>query len=409
MKPIRTLTPTQARRLAITRQHLAGSRAPANADGIMEVMRDLGCIQVDPINVVARTHLLVLWSRLGAFDPAHLNTLLWQEYKLFEYWAHCASIVLTEDYPIHNALMRAYPPGDSAWTKRVRTWTKQNDALRRYILRRLKREGALPARALEEAGIHPEDWVSTGWTSGRNVSRMLDYLWMRGKIMVVRRDGLQKVWGMAEQFLPTWTPREKLSEHEIVRRAAERSLHALGVATPRHIEQHFIRGRYPHLGRVLAELEKEQRIEHVQIVADGDAWRGEWYIHTDDLPLLNRDWEPRTTLLSPFDNLICDRARTRLLFDFDYAMEIYIPAAKRKYGYYVLPILHGDRLIGRLDPTMDRTAERLTINAVYAERDAPASAACAIASAIENPGAFLGAREIAYTRRVPAVWKQVLR
>ncbi len=413
MSHIRTLTLAQARRLAITRQRLAGPRAPANARGIMDVMRDLGCVQLDPISAVARSHSLVLWSRLGAYDTAHLDALLWRERKLFEYWAHCASIVLSEDYPIHSALMRNYVSDDSAWARRVRDWIKANDALRRAILSRIHRDGPLPARVLTEDGIAPKAWVSTGWTSGRNVSRMLDFLWMQGKIMVAGRAGLQKTWDLTERCLPTWTPRERLNEHEIVRHAAQQSLRALGIATARQISQHFIRGRYPNLTRVLADLEAEGRIERVQIVDGAAVLPGEWYVHAEDVPRLNRlarDWQPRTTLLSPFDNLICDRARTRLLFDFDYTMEIYVPAAKRKYGYYVLPILHGDRLIGRIDPTMKRDQARLTINAIYAEPDAPKTkqTARAIADTIESLAGFLGAQEIVYPHRVPAAWRKIL-
>ena len=406
---LRTLTPTLARRLAITRQHLAGERAPASAENILNIVRDLGCLQLDPISVVARSHRLVLWSRLGAYDPAQFDALLWRERKLFEYWAHCASIVLTEDYPIHRAFMRNYAADDSAWSRRVRKWLKDNDALRRAILTRLRREGPLPARVFE--GAEARAWVSTGWTSGRNVSRMFDFLWLSGTVMVAERDGLQKVWGLSKRCLPEWTPREKLSEREIVRRAAQRSLRALGVATPRQIEQHFIRGRYPNLARVLAELEKEKRVEHVQIVEDGQAWKGDWYIHADDLPLLEKlsagDWEPRATLLSPFDNLICDRKRTQLLFDFDYTMEIYTPKPKRKYGYYVLPILHGDQFVGRMDMAMDRARGALKINTVYAERDAPKtrSTVRAISDAVERLAEFLGADEIAYPRRLPRGWE----
>ncbi|MCI0477254.1 MAG: winged helix DNA-binding domain-containing protein, partial [Anaerolineales bacterium] len=169
---LRTLSPTLARRLAITRQHLAGEPTRADTDGILEIVRDLGCLQIDPINVVARSPLLVLWSRLGVYDLAHLDALLWRERKLFEYWAHCASIVLTEDYPIHRAFMRNYAADDSAWSRRVRQWLKENAALRRAILARLRREGLLPARVFE--GAEARAWVSTGWTSGRNVSRMFD-------------------------------------------------------------------------------------------------------------------------------------------------------------------------------------------------------------------------------------------
>jgi len=155
----RTLTPSLARRLAMARQRLAGPCAPATANGILDVVRDLGCVQLDPINVVARSHQLVLFSRLGAYDPAHLDALLWRERKLFEYWAHCASIVLTEDYPIHRAFMRNYAADDSVWSRRVRQWLMENDALRRAILARLRREGPLPARVFE--GAKARAWVST--------------------------------------------------------------------------------------------------------------------------------------------------------------------------------------------------------------------------------------------------------
>ncbi len=402
------ISPTLARRLALTRQRLAGPCPAADASGLMEVARDLGCLQLDPISVVARSHQLVLFSRVGPYQLAHLDHLLWQERRLFEYWAHCASIVLTEDYPLHSRMMRAYPSGDSAYRQRAREWIAKNQKLRRYILDRLRREGPLLSRQLEEEGLHPKAWVSTGWTSGRNISRMLDFLWISGKIMVAGRDGIQKRWDLAERVLPAWTPRDRLLEREVVRRAAQKSLRALGVATPRHIQQHFTRGRYPDLTRVLADLEAEGRVKRFEI----RDLPGPWYVHADDELLMTQlpaDWQPRTTLLSPFDNLICDRARTRQLFDFDYTMEIYVPAAKRKYGYYVLPILHGDRLIGRVDPAMDRERGALKVNAVYAEPDAPRNAGRAVSGAIEDLAAFLGAEEILYnSRRVPASWKRAL-
>jgi uncharacterized protein YcaQ len=410
----RTLTPALARRLAITRQHLAGPRAPAAAaDDILNVVRDLGCLQIDPIGVVARSPLLVLWSRLGAYDRAHLDALLWRDRKLFEYWAHCASIVLTEDYPIHRALMRTYATGYSAWDRRVRAWVAQNDSLRRTILSALRREGPLLGR---ELGVeNTRGGPSIGWTSGRQSARMLDYLFMTGKIMVAGRDGIQKIWDLSARVLPAWAPREKLSAREIVRRAAQRSLRALGVATPRQIERHFLRGRYANLAKVLLELEKEQRIERVQISADGQAWKGDWYMHADDVPLLEElsagAWEPRTTLLSPFDNLICDRQRTQVLFDFDYAIEIYTPKPKRKFGYYVLPILYGDQLVGRIDPVMERARGVLKINAVYAEHAAPATrpAVRAMADAVERLAEFLGASKIELPRRVPRGWESLRR
>jgi uncharacterized protein len=399
-------TPVQARRLAVLNQRLAGPRPTQ----IMDVARQLGCLQLDPLSVVARSHQLVLWSRLGGYDLATLDRLLWEERQLFEYWAHCASIVLTEDFPLHQAMMRRYPTND-----RISQWTRQNQPLQRYILGQIRRHGPRLSRDLEEAGFEPTQWVSTGWTSGRNISRMLDYLWLSGKIMVSGRQGIQKVWDLSARCLPSWAPREKLSRREVVRRAAQRALRALGVATPRQIEQHFLRGRYPNLAQVLPELEETGEIQRIEIREAGQAWPGDWYIHAADIPQLgevnNGAWAPRTTLLSPFDNLICDRQRTEQLFNFDFRVEIYTPQAKRKYGYYVLPILHGDQLIGRVDPVMDRSQAQLKVNAVHAEPGAPQTrkAARAVAHAVEELGAFLGAHKIVYNKaKVPDAWKRDL-
>ncbi len=412
MNTIRTLSPTQARRLAITRQNLAGGPRPSpDATGLLNVVRDLGCLQLDPTNVVSRSHLLVLWSRLGPYDPAHLDTLLWKDRRLFEYWAHAASIVLTEDYAIHQVTMRKHGMGNSLWDQRSRAWVKENGPLRRRILTQLARNGPLPSRAIED--VSATNRQSGGWNTGRNVNRMLNYLWGKGQIMIAGRTGTQRLWNLTERCLPEWTPRDPLSEREVVRRAAQKSLRALGVASATHIQQHYVRGRYPGLESVLAELESEGRITHVQI-GDGKRepiWPGQWYIHADDLALLEQlasdEWEPRTTLLSPFDNLICDRKRTEQLFDFSFRLEIYTPKAKRQYGFYVLPILHGDQLIGRVDPAMDRARGRLTVNAIYAEPRALATRKTgqAVANAIQELGAFLGATEIAYKRRMPAIWK----
>ncbi len=334
-----------------------GPLRPARSpDEVLDLIRHLGCLQLDPISVVARSHLLVLWSRLGGFDRSHLDTLLWDERRLFEYWAHAASIVLTEDYPIHRFRMRSYPAGDGLWSLRILAWLDENRALRREILRRLRLEGPLRSRDLEDRAVR--GWESTGWTGGRNVDRMLGFLWMQGRVMVAARAGLQKVWDLSERVLPPWTPRAPLSERALVRSAAQRSLRALGVATPRHISMHFVAGRYPELDRRLAELDREGLIERVRVAGPDVEWPGTWFVHAEDLPILERieawDWEPRTTLLSPFDNLIRDRDRTASMFGFDYRMEIYVPAAKRRFGYYVLPVLHGDRLVARIDPAMDR-------------------------------------------------------
>jgi uncharacterized protein len=373
----------------------------------MATVTDLASLQLDPIGVVARSHLLVLWSRLGRYDPADVEALLWRERRLFEYWTHAAAIVCTDDLPIHSLLMRRYPSDRYAHNRRLRDWLAANQGLRRSILRQLRISGPLPTRALEDRAR--TSWQSSGWTAGRNVDRMLDVLWTQGRVMVAGRQGQQRVWDLAERWLPAWAPTRRPPEREVVRLAAQRSLRALGVATARDIDRHFTASRYPGLSTVLAGLEREGRVERVRVADDGAEWPGPWYVHADDLPLLERleagDWRPRTTLLSPFDNLIIDRERTQRLFGFHFRMEIYVPRAARRYGYYVLPVLHGDRLIGRVDPAMDRRRGRLVVNAVHAEPDAPAAAGPAVAATLGELAAFLGADEVELRQPPPERWR----
>jgi hypothetical protein len=186
------------------------------------------------------------------------------------------------------------------------------------------------------------------------------------------------------------------------------------VATAGQIRKHFVRGCYYELDRVLAELEAEKRIFRVEIHEGENFWPSSWYVHSEDAPLLNSlekgFWEPRTTLLSPFDNLISDRQRDEQVFGFSFRFEVYVPQSKRKYGCYVMPILHGDRFIGRIDPVMNRKTKQLMINAVFAETDTPSSnkAALAVSEAIEQLGIFLRAKEVCYSSRTPAAWKHNL-
>ncbi len=407
-KSIRTITPALARQIAVTRQHLSGTPRPT--EHMLNVVRDMGCLQLDPTSAVARNHLLVLWSRMGIYDQSHLENLLWKERTLFEYWAHAASIVLTEDYPIHADMMRRYGQRES-WGERTKSWMKENQALRDHILSQLAQHGPLSSKSFEDKST--TGWQSSGWTSGRNVSQMLDFLWTEGKILVTERRGGTRYWDLAERVLPDWHTHDPLPQEEVVKRAAQKSLRALGVGTSRQIIQHYTRNRYPELPAVMKALEKEDRIERVEITEAGITWPGEWYMHVDDVPLLDAlergEFTPRTTLLSPFDNLICDRTRTEKMFNFEFRIEIYVPKDKRKYGYFVLPILHGDRLIGRIDPLMNRKENRLMVNAVYAEPDAPADAGGAVAEAVQNLAAFLSAESISYTDRLPDIWKLALK
>ncbi|MFB4270618.1 winged helix-turn-helix domain-containing protein [Nonomuraea sp. GTA35] len=397
-----TLTLESARRLAVMCQHLAGPRPGADLEGLRAILRSLRCLQLDPVSAVARSHLLVLWSRAGRYDPADLDALLWRERWLFEYWAHAASIVLAEDYPIHHLMMRRYATGESDYARMVRGWIEANDALRRHVLDRLREEGPLPPGAFEDLAAVP--WKSTGWTNGRNVERMLDFLWTQGHIMVAARQGRTRHWDLTERWLPGWAQAERLSEEEAVTRAAEHALRALGVARVPDIERHFIRARYPGLAGALSALRRSGRVVQVAVEGGDEVW----YAHADALALLERDaWQPRTTLLSPFDNLICDRERTQRLWGFAFRTEMYVPKHKRQYGHYIMPILHGERLIGRLVPRVDRRRGVLEIEGVFPEGDTTTdpSTVRAVTEAITGLAAFAGAREIVYGEKVATPWR----
>jgi uncharacterized protein YcaQ len=409
------LSPRMARRLAVRAQRLDRIPSEQDMNHILPLRRQVGCLQIDPLNVVARSPLLVLWSRLGSYDVADLESLLWEDRLLFEYWAHAASLVLVEDFPIFQLQMRNFSRGNGAWARRVRNWMEVNEPFRQYILDEMASRGPLYAQEIEDRAVEP--WQSSGWTNTRNVSTMLGLMWEQGDITVTRRQGagfgLKKQWGLLEQHMPDWVNVSPMSQREVVKSAAQKSLKALGVATEKQIQNHYIRGGYPDLAKVLEELRREGRVQRITIRENGKQWSDDWYIHVDTLPdlddLQSNGWQTRTTLLSPFDNLIADRERTEWLFDFYYRSEIYTPKAKRKYGYYVLPILSGDRLIGRIDPKMDRKTKTLHVYAVHREPGGTDSEEVAydIAGAVEQLGRFLGAKQIRYGDTIPSKWATV--
>jgi uncharacterized protein YcaQ len=399
-----TISPTLARRLAVTKQRLAGQTPPAAdaiPDAILQLVRDLGGLQLDPTNRVARSHLLVLWSRLGPFNPTHLDTLLWQDRQLFEYGAY---IRPAADYPLYRWHMNRFATGDGAWQQRVRQWLADNRPFRDYILAEISHRGPLGSKDLEDRSLTP--WQSGGWTNNRNVSQMLEFMTSTGELMIAGRKAGQRLWDLPQRCLPPWTPRQELTDEQAMRLIAERGVQVRGVAQPAHLS--------PEYRPALTTLSQEGTLLEVRIEGEGDEWPVPWYLHRDDMPLLAAleagEWQPRTTLLSPFDTLIHDRQRTEQLFNFHYRLEIYLPEEKRQYGYFVLPILHGDRLIGRLDPEMDHRRGCLTINAVYAEKDAPLDSptADAIARAVQELATFLQAKEIVYGSPIPPPWRSAL-
>ncbi len=379
---------------------------------MLSVVRDLCYVQWDPIEAVAPSHIISLWSRIGNFRLPDLDNLLFEEKGLFLHQAP-AMIVATEDYPLFYSLMRRYPESISkswgGWKVRAKKYLAKHE-LRKRILNELK-NGPLRLNQFRDhirTGRSPD-----GWTSASDVSHILFHLQMTGDVMIVGHQGSQNIWGLSDQFLPSWVERKDLTEEEFEQEAAQRALRALGTATPREIHIYFPRARYLNLKKALERLQEESTVHRVHVTGlDG---RDERYVHDKDVRLLesmNSDaWQPRTSLLAPFDNLICERSRTNKIFGFDYLHENFLPQSKRKFGTFVHPILYGDKLIGRTDLRMDRKNEKLLVNAVHAERGAPGDkeVSSKIGETIEQLAEFLGAKEVVYTARVPAAWKNSLR
>ena len=384
--PLR-LSVVQARRLASRAQRLSGPRVRRDRASLLGLVRDLGCLQIDPISVVARTQLLVTWSRVGRFDPDQLRRLQEDDHELFEYWAHAASLVPSSDLPIHRYRMQRAFEGQAVRNVRLRAWLEANDDVRQELLRVLEAGGPMRTQDLAHLAVHP--WPGGGWSDEKTVAILLEVLTYTGEVLVARRTGGTRWWDLGERCLPPDALHEELTGEEVVRRSATRAIRALGVATPTQINRHFTRNRYPHLAARLKELVTDGVI----VPATVEGQKGAWYVHADDVTTLDELTPARLTLLSPFDNLICDRDRTEALWGFRFRLEVYTPVAKREYGYYVLPVLDGDRLVGRIDAALDPKTLRLRAKAVYREPGVRASAARtrSIARRFEDLGRFVGA------------------
>jgi len=335
---VHELSRADARRIAVRAQLLDRVR-PA---GLFDVVSGLTLLQIDPTAAVAPSADLVAWSRLGSsYTPARLVTAL-QERSLIELRA---MIRPAEDVKLYRADMAAWPLCGEfrQWRVTYDEWVKANDACRRNILERLGTGGPLRSRELPDGCAVP--WGSTGWTNNRNVTQMLELMVLRGEVAVAGRQGRDRLWDLAERVYPD----EPAVPSEQARRVRdERRLRALGIARAHGPE-------YPVEPADVGEAGDRAVVEGV---------KGEWRV---DPAAPGQPFSGRVALLSPFDRLVHDRGRTADLFEFDYQLEIYKPTVKRRWGYYALPILFGDRLVGKLDAAADRKAGVFRVNAIHTD------------------------------------------
>jgi len=363
--PPHRLTKEKARRIAVRAQVLDAGR-PAE---LVPLVERLTFLQIDPTAAIAPSADLVAWSRLGSsYRPEHLKRALEEDRTLFE----------------HNALIR--PIGDlglylaeaSAWPNydQQRNWLRDNDRFRRDVLQLLERSGPLASRDVPDTSVVA--WPSSGWTNNRNVTQMLEFLAMRGEVAIAGRVGRERLWDLPQRVYPADVEIPTMEEAE--RRRNERRLASLGIA---RAKARVMPGEPIHVG----DAGEPAVVEGVQ---------GEWRV--DPAYLDDGTLEGRTALLSPFDRLVHDRVRTAELFDFEYTLEMYKPAAKRRWGYFALPILHGDRLVGKLDATADRKAGTVRVNAIHEDVRLTRAMRAAVHAEIENLARWLQLEDVELTQ-----------
>jgi uncharacterized protein len=353
---VHQLTKEQARRIAVRAQLLSASR-PTD---LVSLVKGLTFLQLDPTGAIAPSADLVAWSRLGSsYQPAHLKQALEQDRTLVEFNAVVRPM---GDIGLYLADASEWPP----WEK-TRVWLRDNDPFRRDILDRLASSGPLSSRDIPDTSVVP--WPSSGWTNNRNVTQMLEFLMMRGEVAISGRVGRERIWDLAERVYPSDV--EIPSPADAARRRNERRLTALGIARRKTTAM-------PVEPIDVGEVGEPAVVEGV---------KGEWRV---DPAALGDDFEGRTALLSPFDRLIHDRARALELFDFEYTLEMYKPAAQRRWGYYALPILHEDRLIGKVDAIADRKSSALRVHAIHQDVSFTRPMTTAVRAELDGLASWLG-------------------
>jgi uncharacterized protein YcaQ len=352
------LTRQAARDLLLAAQGLSRPprRAATPAD-VRAAIQRMGVLQIDTINVVARSPYFVLWSRLGAYEPRWLDDLLAQG-ALFEFWAHEACFVPIEDYPLYRRLM----------LERRKGWRGSHDWLATHPAEVERVRAHLRERGMaRSADFTRTNGPATGWWDWKIEKQVLEHLLNVGELMVASRHNFQRIYATREQVLPTWDDAAAPDYPSVQRSMTLAAVRCLGVTTARWLPDYFRTPR-PGVAELLAHLAEAGALLPARI--EGIAEPA--YILPDHADLATQAVAGKlhstvTTLLSPFDPVVWDRTRAAQLFDFDYRIECYTPEAKRRYGYFTLPILRRGALIGRLDPKAHRQAGRFEVKSLHLE------------------------------------------
>lgn len=349
-----------ARRLALAAQGFNSRQPPATikAAHVMQLIERLGVLQIDSVNALVRSHYLPLFSRLGNYPRTLLEQAAWsqgRQRKLFEYWGHEASLLPVELYPLMRWRMQRASQGEGIYQQLAKFGREQQTVIAR-VLQTVREQGALGAGSISTRQDRAGPWWD--WSAEKHA---LEWLFAAGEVTVAGRRGFERLYDLPERVLPAAIVNHPdIEESDAQRGLLLHAVKALGVGTEKDVRDYFRQDPAP-ARRGLAELVEEGAVQRVQV----QGWRHPAYT----LPGLT---VPRkvaaSALLSPFDSLIWERARTERLFDFHYRLEIYTPAHKRIYGYYVLPFLHNERIAARIDLRAERAAGRLAVHAVHEEQ-----------------------------------------
>ncbi|MES2591166.1 MAG: crosslink repair DNA glycosylase YcaQ family protein [Bacteroidota bacterium] len=348
------LSPEAARELALKSQGLLKPALGKGNKGTLAAIEHLGYIQIDTLSVVTRAHHHALWSRLPDYNEIFLSQLLEQK-SIFEYWAHAASYLPMSDYRFSLPRKRAYADGKSHWFGQDK---KMND----YVFDRIKAEGPLQSKDFEHKREGPGNWYE--WKPAK---KALEQLFMEGRLMVAKRQGFQKVYDLTERVLPSSANTSFPSEQEMAEHLVMRAVQAHGIVTENEI--YYLRsGLKVSVNKALKRLLEEAVLTQVKIKGLDQ----NFLMFTEQLKkrVVQKKNEGNATInfLSPFDNAIIQRKRTQSLFDFDYGVECYLPEAKRKYGYFTLPVLFGNTFVARFDPKADRANKTFYIKSMHFEK-----------------------------------------
>ena len=382
-----------ARELLLAAQGLGSwPECPATKEDVLGAVRKMGVLQIDSISVVARSPYLVLWSRLGSYEPRWLDELL-AEGALFEYWSHAACFIPIEDYGLYRGLMLADRENPVAWMQ------AHPDAIE-HVMEYVRENGAV-----RSAEFRRSDGSAGGWWDWKPEKKALEHLFAAGELMVSRRENFHRVYDLRERVLanalPLWEDALAPTEQEVRRTLALKAVRSLGVAVPRWVPDYF---RTPKKGvaALLEELADEGSLLRATL-GDEPA-----YVHPENARLAGTIvsggvTSSVTTLLSPFDPVVWDRARASELFGFEYKIEVYTPAAQRRYGYYSLPILHDGDLVGRLDAKAHRKDGLFEVKAIHLEPGLPISddLVTGISGALRDCAGWHGTPEVVVRRSDP--------